>query len=405
MTFDVQKIRGDFAALHQTVHGKSLVYLDNGATTLKPKSVIDATRRCYEQHCANVHRGTHFLSESATREFESARKKVQQFIGAKRVEEIIFTKGTTESINLVAQSFGRLILQAGDEVIVSTMEHHSNIVPWQIICEEKGARLKVMPINDDGEIVFDEYVKLLGPKTKIVAVNHVSNALGTINPVKDIVARAREFGAATVIDGAQATSHLKVNVEDIGCDFYAFSAHKMYGPTGVGVLFGKKDLLEKMPPYQSGGDMIANVTFEKTSYAALPSKFEAGTPNIAGVIGLGAAVDYLNAVGLDKIGEYEQDLLCYATEALQQIEGLRLIGTAKEKATALSFVLGTVHPHDISTILDREGVAIRAGHLCTQPLMKRFGVPALARASIALYNTRDDIDRLVLALKRVKEVF
>jgi len=401
----MKNIRNEFVALSQTVYGKPLVYLDNAATSQKPKNVVEAVCDAYEKHCANVHRGVHRLSEIATSQFEKAREKVKNFIGAKHLEEIIFTRGTTESINLVASSYGRKNIVAGDEIIVSEMEHHSNIVPWQMLCEEKGAILRVAPISANGEFLFEEFVKLLNQKTKIVAVTHVSNALGTITPLKKIIEESHVYGAVVVVDGAQAVPHMRVNVAELDCDFYAFSAHKMYGPTGTGVLYGKKALLETMPPYQGGGDMIASVTFEKTTYAKLPHKFEAGTPNIAGVIGLGAAIDFMNEVGIDNIARIESELVKDADESISRVPGLRKIGTAKEKASVVSFVLEKVHPHDISSILDRQGIAIRAGHLCAQPVMKRFNVPALCRASFAVYNTKEEVDMLIKALIKVSEVF
>lgn len=402
---DPEALRRDFPILDQQVHGKPLVYLDNAATTQKPRAVIDALVHYYEHDNANVHRGVHELSQRATNDYENARTTVQKFLGAAEPEEIIYTRGTTESINLVTASWGRANVRAGDEILISAMEHHSNIVPWQMLCEEKGATLKVVPINDDGEFLFDEYRKLLSNRTKIVAVNHVSNALGTINPVADIIKLAHEYGALALIDGAQAVAHLKVNVQKLDCDFYAFSSHKIFGPTGIGILYGKRALLEAMPPCEGGGDMIKSVTFEKTIYNDLPYKFEAGTPNIADAIGLGVAIQYVNDVGLDAIGAYEDDLLQYATERVGAIDGIRIIGTAKHKASVLSFTLGQIHPHDLGTVLDREGIAIRAGHHCAQPVMERFKVAATARASFAFYNTRDDVDRLVAALEKAREIF
>jgi cysteine desulfurase/selenocysteine lyase len=403
--FDVARIRADFPILKQKVHGKPLVYFDNGATSQKPQSVIDTLNRYYSAENSNIHRGVHDLSERATAAFESARAKLRSFINARSDNEIIFVRGATEAINLVAQSYGRSFLKAGDEIVVSAMEHHSNIVPWQMLCEQTGAKLRVIPINHDGEIVMDEYRRLLNEKTKFVSVTHVSNALGTIVPVKAIVALAHERGVPVLLDGAQAVPHLKVDVQALDCDFYAFSGHKMFGPTGIGVLYGRADLLEKMPPYQGGGDMISLVTFEKTHYNVLPYKFEAGTPHIAGGIGLGAAVDYLQSLEWDAVAAHEDELLHYATEALLEFDGLRVIGTAKEKAGVLSFVFDHVHAHDVGTILDQEGVAIRAGHHCAMPVMQRFGVPATARASFAFYNTVEEIDVLVRALHRVKKVF
>jgi len=380
--YDVDKIREDFPILHQTVAGKPLVYLDNAATTQKPRAVIDALTHYYLTDNANIHRGLHHLSERATRAYEEARGKVQRFIHAADAKEIVFVRGATEGINLVAQSFGRRQVGAGDEVVISAMEHHSNIVPWQILCEEKGATLRVVPIDDRGELILDEYEKLLGPRTKLVSVVHVSNSLGTINPVRRIIELAHDRGIPVVVDGAQAAPHLRVDVQALGCDFFAISGHKMYGPTGTGVLYGRAELLDGMDPYQSGGDMIRSVTLEKTTYNEIPYKFEAGTPNIAGTIGLGAAIDYLNGIGLDAIAAHEADVMDYATAALGQVRGLRMIGTARERAGVLSFVLDGVHPHDVGTILDQEGVAIRAGHHCTQPVMERFGIPATTRASL-----------------------
>jgi len=403
--FDPAAWRGDFPALNQQVHGKPLVYLDNAATAQTPLPVIEAIRRFYVEDCANVHRGVHELSQRATDDYENARLEIQKFLGAADSSEIIFTRGTTESINLVAHSYGRTHVQAGDEVLISAIEHHSNIVPWQMLCEERRARLRVAPINETGELRMEEFEKLLTARTRIVAITHVSNALGTINPVKRIIELAHKRGIPVLLDGAQAVPHMKVNVRELGCDFYALSGHKMFGPTGVGILYGKRELLQAMPPYQSGGDMIASVTFEKTTYNTLPYKFEAGTPNIADAIGLGETVRYLNRVGMDRIAASEHDLLAYATKVVSAIPGVRLIGTAREKASVLSFLLEGVHAHDLGTILDREGVAIRAGHHCAQPVMDFYGVPATARASLAFYNTREDIDRLVAAIGKAKELF
>jgi cysteine desulfurase/selenocysteine lyase len=402
---DAAAYRKDFPSLNQSVHGKPLVYLDNAATAQTPVPVIEAIRNFYLQDCANVHRGVHELSQRATEHYENARVEVQRFIGAGDSSEIIYTRGTTESINLVAHSYGRTHVQPGDEVLISAIEHHSNIVPWQMLCEERGGKLRVAPINQAGELLMDEFEKLLTDRTRIVAVTHVSNALGTINPVKRIIELAHQRGIPVLIDGAQAVPHMKVNVRELDCDFYALSSHKMFGPTGIGILYGKRELLKEMPPYQGGGDMIASVTFEKTTYNTLPYKFEAGTPNIADAIGLGETVRYLNGVGLDRIAAYEHDLLEYATKAVSMIDGVRLIGTAREKASVLSFLLEGVHAHDLGTILDREGVAIRAGHHCAQPVMDFFGVPATARASLAFYNTREDVDRLVQAIGKAKELF
>jgi len=403
--FDVERVREDFPILRTMVHGKPLAYLDNAATTQKPRAVIDAISRYYLTENANVHRGIHFLSLQATRDYEDAREKVRRFLNAADTREIIFVRGTTEAINLVAQSYGRTFLRAGDEIVISAMEHHSNIVPWQILCQQVGAILRVIPINDDGELLLEEYRRLLNERTKLVSVAHLSNALGTINPVKLIVEWAHRAGALVLVDGAQAASHLKVDVRELDCDFYAFSGHKMFAPTGTGALYGKAAVLEAMPPYHGGGDMISSVTFEKTNYNVLPYKFEAGTPHIAGGIGLGAAIDYLNGVGLEVVAAYEHHLLAYATEAVSRIPGIRLIGTAKEKACVLSFVFDDIHAHDVGTILDEEGVAIRTGHHCAMPVMQRFGVPATARASLAFYSTREEIDRLLAGLMKVKEVF
>ncbi|MFN4260385.1 MAG: SufS family cysteine desulfurase [Gemmataceae bacterium] len=402
---DVEKIRADFPILKQKVHGKPLIYLDNAASTQKPQVVIDTLRHYYETDNANVHRGVHLLSQRATEHYEAARVKVQEFLNAADAREIIFVRGTTEAINLVAQSFGRQQLQPGDEVIITEMEHHSNIVPWQMICDEKRAVLRVVPITDTGELILEEYEKLLAPRTKLVSVVHVSNTLGTVNPVKTIVDLAHRRGIPVLLDGAQAAPHMSIDVRELDCDFYAFSGHKVYGPTGVGVLYGKSRYLNAMPPYQGGGDMIRSVSFTKTTYNDIPYKFEAGTPNIAGVIGLGAAIDYLQEIGLPAIAAYEHELLHYATEQLQQVPGIRLIGTAAERAGTISFVLDGIHPHDIGTILDLEGIALRTGHHCTQPLMDRFGVPATARAALAFYNTFEEIDALVRSLDKVKEMF
>src|SRR3989441_3249354 len=403
--FDVEKIRRDFPILSREIRGKKLVYLDNAATAQKPRAVIEAISRYYEQGNANVHRGAHFLSEHATGEHERARRRVQRFINAPHAHEIIFVRGTTEAINLVMSSYGRANVGEGDEVLITTMEHHSNIVPWQILCEEKRARLRVAPINDDGELIWDEFEKSLSEKTRIVAVAHVANSLGTINPVSKIVEAAHSRGVPVLIDGAQAAPHLKIDVQQLDCDFYTLSGHKLFGPTGIGVLYGKTALLDAMPPYEGGGDMIASVTFEKTTYNVLPHKFEAGTANIAGTIAFGAAIDYVSEIGLDEIASYEHELLAYGTEALSGIPGLRLIGTAKEKASVLSFIIEGIHPHDIGTILDREGIAIRTGHHCAMPVMDRFGVPATSRASLAFYNTKEEIDALVAGIYKAKEVF
>ncbi len=403
--FDVRSVRQDFPILHQSVFGKPLVYLDNAATAQKPRAVIDALVRYYTQDNANIHRGLHQLSERATAAYEEARSKVRRFLNAAEDREIVFVRGTTEAINLVAQSYGRTHLDPGDEVLITTMEHHSNIVPWQILCEEKGARLRVAPIGDDGDLLLDEFEKLLGPRTRLVSVVHVSNALGTINPVKRLVEMAHRRNIPVLVDGAQAAPHLRIDVRELDCDFYALSGHKLFGPTGIGVLYGRARLLEAMPPWQSGGDMIASVTFAKTTYNRLPYKFEAGTPHIAGVIGLGAALDYLESIDRDGRVAHENDVLAYATRTIAALPRVRLVGTAREKTGVLSFVIEGVHPHDIGTILDREGIAIRAGHHCAQPLMDRFGVPATARASFALYNTRAEVDALAAGVRRVLEVF
>jgi len=403
--FDVQKVREDFPVLKQTIHGMPLVYLDSAATAQKPFAVIDAIRKFHEVDCANIHRGVHELSQRSTAAYEETRSKARRFLNARVTNELIFVRGTTEGINLVASSWGRHNVKAGDEIVISAMEHHSNIVPWQMLCEEQGARLRVIPMNDRGELLLDEYQKLLNPRTRMVAVTHVSNALGTINPVKQMIEMAHQAGALALIDGAQAAPHMTVDVQALDADFYCISGHKVVGPTGIGILYGKTKLLEAMPPYQGGGDMIKAVTFEKTTYADLPYKFEAGTPNIAGGIGLGAAFDYLNHLGLDKIAAYEHELLLYGTEALQEIPGLRIIGTAREKAAVLSFVIEGIHPHDIGTVLDRQGIAVRTGHHCAQPVMDWFHVPATTRASLAFYNTAAEIDALAAGLRKVKEIF
>jgi len=403
--YDVKKIRADFPILRQKVHGKPLVYLDNAATTQKPQVVINSITRYYERDNANIHRGVHFLSEHATEEHDEARATVQHFINAADPREIIFVRGATEAINLVAQTYGRTHVAAGDEVLITAMEHHSNIVPWQLLCEEKGASLRVAPINDAGELLLDEYAALLSPRTKLAAVTHVSNALGSINPIRRMIELAHAQGVPVLIDGAQAVPHLKVDVQALDCDFYAFSGHKIYGPTGIGVLCGKAALLDAMPPYQGGGDMIASVTFEKTLFNKLPFKFEAGTPDISGAIGLGAAIRYVEGIGMEKIAAHEHKLLAYVTEKISAIPGVSLVGTAKEKAGVLSFIMEGIHPHDIGTVLDQEGVAIRTGHHCSQPVMQRFDIPATARASFALYNTREEIDALVAGIEKVREVF
>jgi cysteine desulfurase/selenocysteine lyase len=403
--FDVRRIRRDFPILQESVHGKPLVYLDNAATAQKPQAVIDTMVRSLAEENANIHRGVHALSERATRSFEDARTKVTRFINAADVHEIVFVRGTTEAINLVAQTFGRTRMTAGDEVLISALEHHSNIVPWQLLAEQIGIHIRVIPMTDAGELRLDQYRGLLTPRTKLVSVVHVSNSLGTINPVQEIVSVAHERRIPVLLDGAQAVPHLKVDVQALDCDFYAFSGHKMFGPTGIGVLYGKRDLLESMPPYQGGGDMISSVTFEKSDYNVVPYKFEAGTPNITGAVGLGAAIDYLEGLDWPGVQAYEHDLLAYATDRLNRLPGVRILGRAASKASVLSFVMEQVHPHDIGTILDQEGVAIRTGHHCTQPVMERLGVPATARASLAFYNTREEIDILVAALGKVQEIF
>ena len=402
---DVEKVRADFPILATRVHGQPLVYLDNAATSQKPKAVIDALVRYYEHGNANIHRGVHYLSQLATEEFEAGRRAVQKFINAAEASEIIFTRGTTEGINLVAQTWGRQHVGGDNEILVTAMEHHSDIVPWQMLCEEKDAKLKVAPINDRGELILDELEKLIEPKTKIVALTHVSNALGTVNPVKKIVAMAHAHGIPVVVDGAQAVPHTIVDVQDLDCDFYSFSAHKMYGPTGIGALYGRKALLEAMSPYQGGGDMISSVTFEKTTYNKVPHKFEAGTPDMAGVAGLKAAIEYMQSLGIEKIAGHEHDLLVYATERVSALDGVKIIGTAAEKASVLSFTLEDVHPHDIGTILDQEGIAVRTGHHCAQPVMDRYRIPATVRASFAAYNTRSEVDALVRGIRKVREVF
>jgi cysteine desulfurase/selenocysteine lyase len=403
--FDVARIREDFPILKEKIRGKDLVYLDNAATSQKPLSVIEAESRYYRTENSNIHRGVHRLSEQATADYEAAREKIRAFIGAAETSEVILVRGATEGINLVAATYGLKQLREGDEILISAMEHHSNIVPWQLLCGATGAKLKVIPMSDAGELQMAEFEKLLGPKTKILAITHVSNALGTINPIESMIARAHAAGAVVLVDGAQAAPHLSIDVTGLDCDFYVLSAHKIYGPTGVGVLYGKKKLLEAMPPYQGGGDMIASVSFEKTTYNVLPYKFEAGTPNIAGVIAFGAAIDYLSAIGLKQVSAYEDELLAYGTEKLSTIAGVRLIGTAKKKASVLSFVIEGIHPHDIGTILDQDGIAVRTGHHCAQPVMDRFGIPATARASLAFYNTRAELDALARGILRVKEIF
>ena len=405
LDFDVERVRADFPLLRQQVNGKPLVYLDNGATSQKPQCVIDELVRYYTTENANVHRGVHTLSQLATDDYEGARGKVRRFLNAADDREIIYTRGTTEGINLVAQTFGRQNVGPGDEIVVSNMEHHSNIVPWQMLCEEKGAVLRVVPIDDSGELLMDEYEAMVGPRTKLVSITHVSNALGTVVPVERIIGIAHAQGVPVLLDGAQAVPHMPVDVKRLDCEFYVFSGHKLFGPTGIGILYGKGEILEALPPYQGGGEMIKSVTFEKTIYNDLPYKFEAGTPHIAGAVGLGAAVDYVQALGFEGIEAHEAELLEYGVRALTAIEGLRIVGTAHHKAGILSFTLENIHPHDIGTILDEQGIAIRTGHHCAQPVMQRFQIPATARASLAFYNTKQDIDALVHGLDRVIEVF
>ena len=405
LVWDVEQIREDFPVLSQLVNGKPLVYLDNAASSQVPQVVIDRGSKYLAEEHSNIHRGVHYLSMKATTAYEGARETVKRFINARDAKECIFVRGATEGINLVMHGFGRKFIGSGDEIIVSAMEHHANIVPWQMLCEEKGAKLRVIPMNDAGELDLDEYDALLNERTKIVAIVHVSNALGTINPVKEMIATAHKHGVPVLLDGAQSAPHLKVDVQDLDCDFFAFSGHKMFAPTGSGVIYGKAEWLEKMNPFQGGGDMIRSVTFEKTTYAGLPNKFEAGTPAIASQLGLGAAIDYLNSIGRESAVAYESELLTYATAKLSDIEGVRIIGTAREKASVLSFVIDGVHPHDIGTILDQEGIAVRAGHHCAQPTMQRFNVPATARASFAFYNTKEEADALANAIQRVIEVF
>jgi cysteine desulfurase / selenocysteine lyase len=403
--YDVRAIRREFPILHQDVHGKPLVYLDNAATTQKPRAVMDALRNYYERDNANIHRGVHELSQRATAAYEEAREKARSFLNAASAKEIVFVRGTTEGINLVARSFGGASVREGDEILVSHMEHHSNIVPWQILCESKKANLRVLPIRDNGELELESLDRLLTARTRLVSLVHLSNSLGTVNPVKEIIRKAHARGVPVMLDGAQAAARLKLDVRDLDCDFYALSGHKLYGPTGIGVLYGKSELLEAMPPFMGGGDMISSVTFEKTLYNKLPYKFEAGTPHIAGAIALGAAMDYVRGIGLESIARHEEELLGYATESVARIPGLRIVGTAREKAGILSFVMEGIHPHDLGTVLDQRGIAIRAGHHCTQPLMERMGLSATARASFGIYNTREEVDALVEGLKSVREVF
>ena len=403
--FDLLEVRRDFPALHQKVHGKPLIYLDNAATTQKPKPVIDAVDRFYRFDSSNVHRAVHVLSDRATKAYEGARTTVKQYLNARSEREIIFVRGTTEAINLVMNSFVRPRVKAGDEILISALEHHSNIVPWQLLADQTGSRLVVAPIDDRGELILEEFERRLGPRTALVAVAHISNALGSIMPVHEIVQMAHARGVPVLIDGAQAIAHLHVDVRELDCDFYAFSGHKVFGPTGIGVLYGRESLLEQMPPYQGGGDMIRSVTFEKTIYNELPYKFEAGTPHIAGAIGLGAALDYVSRVGLVRAAAHERELLDYGTASLDAVPGLRLIGTAREKVGVLSFVLDGVHPHDVGTVLDRDGIAVRTGHHCAQPVMDRFGVPATTRASLALYNSKAELDALAHGIRRVQKLF
>ncbi len=404
-TYDLDRVRADFPILAQKVHGRPLVYLDNAASTQKPRAVMDAIAACYGEYYANVERGVHTLSQRSTAAREGAREAVRRFLNAPSAEEVVFVRGTTEAINLVAASWGRRHVGPGDEVLITELEHHSNIVPWQLLCEERGALLRVAPIDDRGEVILEELDRLLSPRTRLVAVAHVSNALGTVNPVREIAARAHEAGAVVLVDGAQAAPHLRVDVQALGCDFYAFSGHKVYGPSGIGALWGRRELLEAMPPWQGGGGMIRTVSFAGTTYAPPPHRFEAGTPAIEAAVGFGAALNYLTALGLPAVGAWEAELLALATERMAAVPGLRLIGTAKEKAAVLSFTLERIHPHDVGTVLDREGIAVRAGHHCAQPVMERFGVPATTRASFGLYNTREEVEALVAALHRARKLF
>ncbi len=403
-SYDVEKVRADFPILAEPRNGKPLSYLDNAATSQKPRAVIEAVDWAYEHAYSNVHRGVHMLSERATKAYEEARTRIARFINARDRREIVFVRGTTEAINLVASSFGRIKVREGDEILITEMEHHSNIVPWQLVREQTGARLRVVPINERGELVMEEFERLLNERTKLVAVGHISNALGTINPVKRIIDAAHDMGAKVLLDGAQAVPHLRVDVQALDCDFYAFSGHKLYGPSGIGALYGKYDLLEAMPPYQGGGEMIRRVTFDRSEYAKPPARFEAGTPHIVGPVGLAAAIDYIEALGIESIAAHEDELLKYATEAVTQVPGLRVIGTAREKAGIVSFVVDDIHPHDVGTIVDSEGVAVRAGHHCAMPVMDHFKVPATTRASFGLYNTKAEIDALIRALHRVREI-
>ncbi len=404
-TFDVNKVRADFPTLTQKVRGKDLVYLDNAATSHKPKCVIDAVSDFYRNYNSNIHRGVHKLSQIATDKYENARKIIKDFMNADSTEEIIFTKGTTDSMNLFANSFGKAYLKADDEILISHMEHHSNIVPWQILCEDRGCKLKVAPINDKGEIIWEEFEKLITDKTKLISVVHISNSLGTVNPIKKIIDAGHARGIPVMIDGAQSIHHVEIDVKELDCDFFAFSGHKIYGPTGIGVLYGKKKYLNEIPPYQGGGDMILSVSFEKTIYNELPYKFEAGTPNIAGAIGLGEAIRYVSELGIRNIAEYEKELLDYATEQVSAIPGVNIIGTADKKASVLSFVMEAAHPHDVGTMMDMDGVAIRTGHHCTEPVMRRFEVPATSRASFSFYNTKEEIDVLVKSIAKIIDMF
>jgi cysteine desulfurase / selenocysteine lyase len=403
--FDVARVRKDFPILGIEVKGKPLVYLDNAASSQMPKPVIDRCIRYQTTQHSNIHRAVHYLSETATAEYEVARRKIQAFINAREDREVIFTTGTTDAINLVAHGYGRKFIAAGDEIVLTTLEHHSNIVPWQMVAEEKGAKIRVVPINDRGELIIEEYLKLLGPRTKLVGVGHVSNALGTINPVREMIEAAHAKGIPVLLDGAQAAPHLRLDMQALDCDFYAFSGHKMFGPTGIGILYGKAEWLEKMLPFKGGGDMILSVTFEKTTYNAPPAKFEAGTPPIAAAITLGAAVDYIESIGIDRIHAHETDLLDYATDQVNRLPGVRIVGTAEKKAAVVSFVVDGVHPHDVGTLLNEEGIAVRTGHHCTQPVMQRFGIPATSRASFAFYNTHAEVDALVAGIRKVQKVF
>jgi cysteine desulfurase/selenocysteine lyase len=405
LIYDIERVRNDFPILKQTIHGKQLVYLDNANTTQKPQSVIDTLSRYYTEYNSNIHRANHLLGERATQAYEGARKKVKRFLNAGSIDEIIYVRNATEGVNLVAQTYGRKFIKEGDEIIISAMEHHANIVPWQILCEEKGAKLRVIPMDDNGELILDEYANLLNERTKFVGIVHMSNALGTVNPIKQIIDMAHAYGAPVLVDGAQSAYHMPIDVQALDCDFFVFSGHKLYGPTGIGILYGKRELLEQMPPWMGGGDMILSVTFEKTIFNELPYKFEAGTPHIAGAIGLGAAIDYLNGLGMENIAAYERDLMEYGAQVLSEVPNLQMVGTARHKASVFSFVLGNVHPHDIGQMLDSDGIAIRTGQHCAHPVMQRFGIPATARASLACYNTHQELDALVRSLRRTEEVF